>query len=919
MVLHILFALLLAASSDRPLTLNGIVVDPADAPIAGAVVAVLNAQATSISETVTDSSGSFSLAGLPPGSYALRVKAGHFETRYVPVTVEREDSGVLRLRLEIAGTSSTVTVTALRGNVENALTANQIVDVRERDYLLQRPLATVGNALEGSTGVMVQQTTYGQSSPYLRGLTGYQTLLMVDGVRFNTSIFRSGPNQYLSYLNPAQVARVEAVLGPTSATYGSDSLGGTINLLTPETSYEVAQSASRFHGEFSATGASADASGVTDARVSLANSRVFWMLGGTFRRLNNLRTGGGLDLHNAFYRYLGVSPTDVKGLLGSRLRDTAFSQYGADTKVALHPSPSQSLTFQYIYSGLQGERSYRDQLGGAGRLQSLYYPQSLNFGYARYEKRNLGFVGSLTGTFSVNSQSDGSIKQNLRFTDPITTDDSRVDAYGYSLQGASHAGRRHVLVYGGEVFDEHIASTRFNFDPTKSTTTQERALYPNGTRYMISGLFVQGASEIIRGKLRAILGTRFTDVRLWTYAASNENAAGQSLGVADGSLVFRDVTYNTGLTWQVNPSLSVNLLAGRGFRAPNVTNLAALGLSTQGAVEIPSYDAAGAGALIGADSGDTALSTGKRVQKLRPESLYNYELGLTFTASRLHSRVQLFDAELLNPISTRTVLFPADSVPASVAGIPVFIVPPAAAQKAQGVVAVATALSPRALKTTVNDGHSRYYGVNSLVSYSVTSRWRIHGNYTFLAGRDLYPNRPVSRLPPQQGMVSVWFAPWRRGLWLEMRSRFAGPQSYLSGGDIDDDRIGASRRRSDVASFFRSGNVLSYIQPGVDRKSGTSDDIFSPTGETLRQIRDRVLPIGAVINGVRVADDGTRVPLYTRAAGWWSLDLQGGISIGERTSLHFGLGNMLDRNYRVLGSGIDAPGLNGFLGLRYMF
>ncbi len=919
MSLHCLLALFFVVAGDGPLSLSGVVVDPADAPIAGAVVAVLTAQGTGIGEAVTDSAGRFGLDGLPPGSYALRVKAGHFETRYVPVTVQSEGSAIHRIRLEIAGTASTVTVTALRGNVENALTASQLVNVRERDSLLQQPLATVGNVLEGTTGVMVQQTTYGQSSPYLRGLTGYQTLLLIDGVRFNTSIFRSGPNQYLSYINPGQVARVEAVLGPTSSTYGSDSLGGTINLLTTETSFELTQGAPRLHGEFSATGASADASGVTDARVSLANSHLYWMAGGTFRRLNNLRTGGGLDSHNAFCRYLGVSPTDTKGLLGNRLIDTAFSQYGGDTKLAVHPTLNQSLTFQYIYSGLKGERSYRDQLGGAGRLQSLFYPQSLNFGYARYERRNLGFLDSLTGTFSVNSQSDGSIKQNLRFTDPITTDDSRVDAYGYSLQGSSHAGHRNVLVYGGEVYDEHIASTRFTFDPTKSTTAQERALYPNGTRYTTTGLFVQSASEIIRGKLRAILGTRYTDVRLWTHAAANVNAAGQSLGVTDSSLAFRDVTFNTGLSWQISRALAVNLLAGRGFRAPNVTNLAALGLSTQGATEIPAYEAAASGALMGVDSGDTALSTGKLVQRLKPESLYNYELGLTYTAGRLRSRVQVFDAELLNPISTRTILFPADGFPASVAGIPVFAVPPTAAQKAQGVVAVATALSARSLKTTVNDGHSKYYGVNSLFSYAVTSRWRVQGNYTFLAGRDLYPNRPASRLPPQQGMISVWYAPPWRELWLELRSRFAGHQSHLSGGDIDDDRVGASRRRSDIASFFRSGNVIGYIQPGADGRLGTSDDVFSPTGETLRNIQDRVLPIGAVVNGVRVVDDSTRVPLHLKAAGWWSLELSGGIPIGERTSLHFGLGNLLDRNYRVLGSGVDAPGLNAFLGLRYLF
>jgi outer membrane cobalamin receptor len=303
---------------------------------------------------------------------------------------------------------------------------------------------------------------------------------------------------------------------------------------------------------------------------------------------------------------------------------------------------------------------------------------------------------------------------------------------------------------------------------------------------------------------------------------------------------------------------------------------------------------------------------------LGPESLYNYELGLTFGISGIQARIQAFDFELLDPIVSRTLLFPLGSVPAAVAGIPVTPLAQSPAQLQQGVVSVATSLSPRSVKSTVNDGHSKYYGFESVLRASINSKWSVEGNYSFMVGRDLYPNRNARRLPPQQGALSIRFAPAPR-FWLEVRNRFAGAQDRLNGGDIDDDRIGAARSRTDMANFFRGGFASSYIQQGADGVPGTADDVFAPTGETLRQIQDRLLPIGATINGVRVAGDSTKVPLYLGTAGWYTLDVLGALSLGEGTILHFGIGNLGDRNYRIHGSGVDCAGRNAYAGLRYRF
>ena len=141
----------------------------------------------------------------------------------------------------------------------------------------------IGNALEGGAGIMVQQSTYGQVSPFLRGLTGYQVLNLIDGVRFNNSTFRSGPNQYLAFVDPAQAQRVEAMLGPASTQFGSDALGGAIQVLTP--SPALARGVQRrVTGGANLFAASGDESAGADACVSVAGQSFTTMFGGSGER-----------------------------------------------------------------------------------------------------------------------------------------------------------------------------------------------------------------------------------------------------------------------------------------------------------------------------------------------------------------------------------------------------------------------------------------------------------------------------------------------------------------------------------------------------------------------------------------------------------------------------------------------------------
>ncbi|NDJ12369.1 MAG: TonB-dependent receptor [Acidobacteriia bacterium] len=831
-------------------------------------VRVLDTQGNSIPSArieVLSSAGNVVHSGMntvpdaPPGAL-LRVSAPGFGSALVVSGPE------VAVTLEPVRVSTQITVSATPGIAEDIMVRPELV-------LSGDPGSgpTVAHALESRPNVLLQQTGAGQVSSFLRGLTGYQVLNLVDGVRFNNSTFRSGPNQYLAFMEPGQAAEVEAMLGPSGTQYGSDGLGGTIQVITDRPRFD----ATTWHGNLSLFGQTADLSGGLRASISHSAPRLWFLAGAAGQRHNDLRTGGGLDSHNVLTRLYGLTPQVASGYLGKRLRDTAYSQGGAHGKLAVRPDDRQSLTAWYQRGEVHGLRNTKDLWGGLGRLQAALRPQILDLFYVRYERLRLAGFDSLSGRFSVNRQQDGGTRQGLRASDAVTSEYSSVQSLGYAGQGVTHVQSHTVISLGGELYDEQVRSDRL------TNGVRVRPLYPDNSNYRTGGMYGQAATEYRR--LRASYGVRYSHIGY----ANPENPVWRMPAT---SQAFHDWTWQASLLARLAPTFALHGLVSRGFRAPNLNDLGAIGLNDLG-YEIPAREAIPAKALLADSSGEGALSKGLNLRPLQVERLRNVEFGLRFQARRHRARVQFFDALLSDPIARRTLLFAAGAVPTQLAGFNVTPIPPTAAQRAQGVVTVAGPIDPRALKAFVNDGQSRYWGVEADWEFRMTSRWLWSSSYSWLMGRDLDPNRNIRRLPPQNGATRLRYI--RARFWSEVQLFASGAQTRLSGGDRDDERIGASRRRQDIADFFASARAAEVR-----------------TGETLRMIQDRVLP------GVA---DTVRVTLFNETPGWVTVDLRAGLPISETLSIEAALTNLADRNYRVHGSGIDSPGRSVRVQLNWRF
>ncbi len=146
-------------------------------------------------------------------------------------------------------------------------------------------------AVASLPGVLLQQTHRGAGTPIIRGLLGPQNLLLVDGFRFNTAIFRTGPSQYAALIDPFPVGSIRLTTGPGSVTYGSDAMGGVIDYrLLPTPTAQRLEPRARYRF------ASADLSNLLSASLGGATGPLSLRLGGGLRAHGALRAGGGEEV-----------------------------------------------------------------------------------------------------------------------------------------------------------------------------------------------------------------------------------------------------------------------------------------------------------------------------------------------------------------------------------------------------------------------------------------------------------------------------------------------------------------------------------------------------------------------------------------------------------------------------------------------
>jgi hemoglobin/transferrin/lactoferrin receptor protein len=437
----------------------------------------------------------------------------------------------------------------------------------------ERPeVASTPEMLAGLPSCMVQKTSHGQGSPFLRGFTGFRTLMLLDGVRLNNSVMRDGPNQYWNTVDPYAMRNYELVMGPASVLYGSDAVGGTLNALSADPPAWSGEPLWR--GRALYRGSSAEDSHIGRLQFGA-------------RPLPALGFGGGIT----FKDFGDLTGGDEVG----RQRHTGYDELAFDAKLLWTIDDGSDLTLAHQRVDQDDVwRTHRTPYGLAwhglkqGSDLRLSTDEDRDLTYARYRRAgNGGWLDGLTLTIS----RQGLEEEQYRIRNDATSDlqGFEVETWGADLQLRSQAGPLGDFVYGVEYYRDTVDSHSIKYDEAGQLDRIElQGPVADDATYDTAALYAQDTITLTEGGLQLVPGLRLSRMeadaqKIKDPVSGQRTSLTESWTAAAGSLR---------LLAPLDAARSHVLYGGvsQGFRAPNLSDLTRFDIARSDEIETPAPD-----------------------------------------------------------------------------------------------------------------------------------------------------------------------------------------------------------------------------------------------------------------------------------------------------------------------------------------
>jgi hemoglobin/transferrin/lactoferrin receptor protein len=434
----------------------------------------------------------------------------------------------------------------------------------DSDFIRQSTRRTLPDALQYTPGVLVQKTAHGHGSPFIRGFTGRQNLLLVDGIRINNSTFRAGPVQYWNTIDSLAIDHIELIRSQGSVLYGSDAAGGTLNAFTKSSDFRSRPDGKSYYG----------GSAFYEYRTN-----------GQGSHMGRLETEAGVGGKYGFW--LGLSKKDFGDIKDSSvglMRGTGHPEEDLDFRFDFAMSPDSTLTFAHQYVNQDSISRWHRTLNNPGWTHGSHvaapgtwnantYDQERSLTYIRYAGSNPiadTFIKNWTATLSYQDVADSEFQDRgaslPATTRPIRRSNIDLQTLGADLTLESEIGNG-TLVYGFDFYHDMVDSSGSQ-NNVAGTLYRESLPIADDSTYDLLGLFTQYQWNVT-DRLEITPGVRYTYARaeLGRFTDSTNTVRTNETQNWDSIVGSLRALYRIDDNWNLFGGVS------QAFRAPNLDDL----------------------------------------------------------------------------------------------------------------------------------------------------------------------------------------------------------------------------------------------------------------------------------------------------------------------------------------------------------
>lgn len=595
----------------------------------------------------------------------------------------------------------------------------QQVVVCPDDFIRYSNRQNVGDMLQETGMVAVQKSQQGGGSPVIRGFEASRVLLVVDGIRMNNLIYRSGHLQNSITIDQFMLQSMEILNGPSSINYGSDALGGAVvfNTRNPKLAYDRQYLTSNAVFRYG----SVNNEGTSHFDINYGTEKFASLTSVTYSHFGDLKYGktsnpfmtqGDSYIRRDWYVVPGRNAEDmlVENEDFHKQVSSGYEQYDILQKFLYAPSGNQKHMLNLQLSNTSNidrydrltEFSIKDETVKPKYSEWYYGPQFRFLASYNYETRER--FGADRTVMSLSYQKVKESRHNRKFKDDILNNRwENVDMLTLNTDWIKYIGN-HKIDAGVDGTLSWLQSTA-NLENVKTgELTANTTRYPDGRNCMHSLEAFAMHTWDISPKLRLQDGARLG--YSYVYSSTKDVKAFPFFG---GDDIRRDnmiyslsvgLNYLPAKTWKIATSLS------NAYRVPNIDNASKVFDSKLGTVTVPNSN-------------------------LKPEKTLSLDLNVTkhiddvLTWENVFFATYYFDA-----ITTaKGTLNGKDKIEYDGMECDVY--------------------------TSINSRKAFLWGYSGSVTATPVREFEIYGTFNYTYGKILDSGNPLDHIPPMFGRVGI--------------------------------------------------------------------------------------------------------------------------------------------------------------------